>query len=107
MTSPDETPTPQTNPYTVEFPDYRGKLIRITVTFNETTRALTGATGYRDADCQYKRIYIGTGDDGTPDGALDVVPVPAGTSTVTANQLRRNSLRTIEDVLALQITAGP
>lgn len=108
MTTPEiEEPYVPPNPFVVEFRDYVGKVIRLTANFNEATRALTGAVAFRDADCQYRRVYIGLGPDGAPDSTPDVVPVPAGTTSVSANQLRRNGLRTIEDVTALQITAGP
>lgn len=90
-----------------EAPDNFGNFIRITVTFNESTRALSGATVFRDAACQWTHIYIGLGADGTPDSTDKAFTVPAGTSTVTANQLRQRGLNTIEDIQALQITAGP
>lgn len=109
MTSPpeEEPPFVPPNPYEMEFRDYAGKVIRLTVNFSVLDGALTGAVAYRDADCQYRRVYIGLGQDGTPDSTPDVVPVPAGTTVVLAAQLRRNGLRVINDVTALQITAGP
>jgi hypothetical protein len=99
--------TPITSPYVWETGDYLGRLIRITVTFNNTTRALTGGSVFRDAACLYQKIYIGTGPDGTPNSTNKAIPVPAGTTNVTANQLKQVGLNVIEDVLALQITAGP
>jgi hypothetical protein len=98
---------PMTSPYVWEAGDYLTRVIRITVTFNNATRALTGATVFRDAACLYQKIYIGTGADGTPDNTDKVIVVPAGSASVTAQQLRQRGLDTIEDVLALQITAGP
>lgn len=106
MTTAEEPYVPP-NPFVVEFRDYIGKVIRITVEWSSATRALSGAVVFRDADCQYQRVYIGVGADGTPDSTPDVVLVPAGSTNITANQLRRNALRTIDDVVALQITAGP
>lgn len=87
--------------------DNEGDQIRITVTFNDATRALTGATVFRDANCTYRKIYIGLGADGTPDTTTSSFAVAAGSTAITANQLRQRGLDTIEDILALQITAGP
>jgi hypothetical protein len=98
---------PMTSPYVQQFQDNFGKFISITVNFNNTTRALSGATVFRDATCQWTHIYIGLGADGTPDTTDKAFTVPAGTSSVSAQQLRQRGLNTIEDVLALQITAGP
>jgi len=77
------------------------------MTFNNTTRALTGESVFRDAACLYQKIYIGTGPDGTPNGTGRKLAVPAGTTSISANQLKQVGLNVIEDVLALQITAGP
>lgn len=104
MTKP---PGVVTSPWVYQSADYRNKVIRITVTFNNTTKALTGATVFRDTDCVYTKIYIGLGSDGTPDTTPHTFAVPAGTTTITAGQLGANGLNTINDILALQITAGP
>lgn len=101
------TPAPITSPWIWDAPDYQGNRIKITVTFNNSTRALTGASVFRDPECVYKRVYIGLGPDGTPDTSPDTILVPDGTTSIPESQLRRNSLATIEDILALQITAGP
>lgn len=98
---------PATSPWVWQAPDNFGNIIRITVTFNEATRALTGATVFRDAGCQWNHIYLGLGADGTPDSTAAAFTVPAGTSSVTTNQLRQRGLDVIEDIQALQITAGP
>jgi hypothetical protein len=100
------TPGVISSPWVWEADDYQGNSIVITVTFNNSTRALTGATVVRQAGCVYGTIFIGQGADGTPNSTADQFPVPVGSTHVTANQLKRNALRTIEDVLALQITAG-
>lgn len=99
-------PTPPTSPWVWETFDYRQRPIGIEVRFDDVTRALTGATVYRDPECVYTTILIGTGEDGIPDNSPDAYAVPAGTTEVPLQVLRRNKLRTIEDVLALQITAG-
>lgn len=102
-------PTPATSPWVQEFGDYVGLVVRITVTFNETTRLLSGITVFRDAGCQYNKILIGTGADGDPDDTDKVVNVPVGTRSLNATQmvnLANRGLGTIEDITALSITAG-
>jgi hypothetical protein len=94
------------SPWVWEADDYQGNSIIITVTFNNSTRVLSGATVVRQAGCVYGTIFIGVGSDGTPNTAPDQFAVPVGSTRVTANQLKRNGLTTIENVLALQITAG-
>lgn len=100
---------PLTSPYVWEALDYALQVIRITVTFNNATRAITGITVFRDPLCQYTKILIGTGADGTPDSTTRSVSVPAGTSVLSQGQLNAlagNGISTIENVLSLQITAG-
>lgn len=99
----------QTSPWVWEAKDYLERVIRITVTFNEGTRAITGVTGFRDSGCLYTKILIGTSADGVPDDTDKVVNVPTGTTSLTQgqiNQLAARGLATIENILALQITAG-
>lgn len=93
-------------PYIWEAADYAGKVIRITVNFDDTTRLLSGASVFRDAACVYTKILIGKGVDGTPDSTTKSFTVPAGTTNITQNQLNSRGFDTIEDFLALQITAG-
>ena len=100
-------PAPITSPYIWEAGDYLSRVIRITITFNNSTRAITGASVFRDVGCLYQTIYIGTGPDGTPNSTDKKLAVPAGTTSISANQLKQVGLNVIEDVLALQITAGP
>lgn len=97
----------QQSPWIYEAQDNAGLALRITVAFNNSTRALTSATVHRDAGCVYARILIGTGADGTPDTTPRAFSVPVGDTTFNAGQLSGVGLNTIEDILALQITAGP
>jgi hypothetical protein len=100
---------PATSPWVWEAQDYLQRAIRITVTFNDTTRAITGITAFRTSGCLYTKILIGTSADGVPDDTDKIVTVPVGTTNLTQNQLNNlaaRGLATIEDILALQITAG-
>jgi hypothetical protein len=97
----------QQTPWVWTAADAANNVIRITVTFNNATRALTGATVFRDAACVYTKIYIGVGSDGSPNSSPRVFTVPAGTTTFTAAQMSSVGLNTIENILAHQITAGP
>ena len=98
---------PLVSPWLWSAPDYLERAITLTVNFNNATRALQNSTVVRDAGCLYGHVYIGLGADGTPDTTTKSFAVPVGTTTLTANQLGNKGLNTIDDVLALQITAGP
>lgn len=97
----------QQTPWVYEADDYLGRKLVCTVTFNNATRALTGATIVRDASCLYAKIYFGVGGDGKPESTARQFTVPEGTTPITAGQLASGGLNTIEDILAGQITAGP
>lgn len=99
--------TTVTSPWSTTIPDNFGKIIRITVNFNNTTRVISGANVFRDADCQWTHIYIGLGANGTPETTDKVFTVSAGSTNLTANQLSQRGLNVIEDITNLQITAGP
>jgi hypothetical protein len=95
------------NPYVWESGDYQGNIIRITISYNAGTGALTGATAFRDDACVYRKIYFGVGPDGTPDTTGQLINVASGSANVPAGQLHAVGLDTISDVVAGQITAGP
>lgn len=100
---------PQLSPWVWTGGDYLDRIIRITVTFDNVTRAITGITVFRDAGCLFTKLLIGLGVDGAPDSTDRLVTVPAGTTVLSAgqrNQLASRGLNAIEDILALQITAG-
>lgn len=102
--------TPPNSPVVWESPDYQNNVIRITITFNNATRAITGITVFRDSACVYTKIYMGLGADGTPDTSTRKITVPAGTTVLNASQLSALAsagISTIENFLALNITAGP
>lgn len=99
---------PLLSPWVWQALDNEGDAIRITVAFNDTTKAITGITAFRDAACAYTKILIGVGGDGTADATDKVVSVPVGTTVLTQNQLnnlKNKGISTIDDILALQITA--
>lgn len=98
---------PIMSPWQWQSGDYRDNVIRITVTFDNVTRALIETTVFRDAACVYRKIYIGVGADGIPDNTPRKINVPAGSTVVSAAQMATVGLNTIEDVLSFQITAGP
>jgi hypothetical protein len=101
---------PLLSPWIWQALDNEGDAIRITVTFDNSTRAVTGITVFRDPNCTYRKILIGTGADGIPDDTDKTVTVPSGTTVLTQQQLtqlKNKGLAAIEDILALQITAAP
>lgn len=97
----------QQSPWVYQATDYLNRSLTITVTFNNGTRALSGATVVRDVGCLYSKIYMGVGGDGKPDSTTRKVTVPEGTTPVSQATLNGIGLTTIEDIIALQITAGP
>lgn len=91
-------------------PDMASKEVKISFTWGSVTRLLTSIAVSRDAGCQFTSILIGLGEDGSPDHTERTVDLTglAGTVTVPAvrlDWLAAHGLATIDDVLALQITA--
>jgi hypothetical protein len=97
-------PTQQT-PYIWEDGDYVGLVIRITVNFNNSTRALQNAVVHRDDGCQYHTIVFDNPTDAVKAKRLAAPADGAGDKTYTANQMKAQGLNTIEDVMAVQMTA--
>jgi hypothetical protein len=95
------------NPWVWSANDPLGNTLTISIPWNANTQALQNATVTRATGCTLGHIYIGVGADGTPNTSANAYAVPVGSSTVTANTLGKNGLNVINDVLALQITAGP
>lgn len=98
---------PQLTPWVYESPDYLSRSIRITVNFNNTTRALTSAVVHRDSGCIYHTIVFDNPSDAVKAKRLAAPADGAGDRTYTAAQLASQGLNTIEDALAVQITAEP
>ena len=101
---PDVTLIP--NPWVYEASDYRGKVIRITVDWDQNDGDLITATVFRDPECVYTKIFIGLGDDGEPNKSVDNWVIPAGTNVVPGSLLKKARLRNINDIAYSQITAG-
>jgi hypothetical protein len=95
------TPT-LTSPWTYEAADYHGKVIRISVPFNTTTKVVSNATVFRDVGCVYTKVYIGI-----PSGNPMVFTIPDGTTTVTTAQMAAKGVTTWDDLNSAQVTAGP
>lgn len=99
---------PLQTPYVWDSPDYQGNIIRITVNFDNMTRALLSADAYRDDACVYRKIYLGLGAGGVPDNSPHVINVTSGTRHLNTQQLSSAiGFSTIEEFLNVQITAGP
>ena len=94
------------NPWVWEAFDKNGLPISITIPWNASNRNVTGGTVVRSIGCLITQIMIGIGPDGTPNTATNVYTVPEGETNFAANVLRANGLNTIDDVIALQITAA-
>jgi hypothetical protein len=114
---------PVTSPYVLTFGDYLydqagadparpDHAVQITVTFNNATRAITGAVVWRAADCLWTKIVVGLGADGAPDSSTRVFDLSAlddTTRSVSAAVMSHApwNVNTIEDFLSAgQITAA-
>lgn len=95
------------SPWPWEAPDYQGLVIRIAVSFNVSSRALQNAVIHRDSGCQYNTIVLDNPTDAVKAKRLAAPVDGAADKTYTANQMKAQGLNTIEDVLAVQITAEP
>lgn len=100
---------PITSPFVWQQSDTYGLVIRATFSFDNITRALTGAVVYRDPGCLKTTVYVGVGPDGQPESTApkNIFEIPDGTTEINVNQMRQRGFATIEDVLAAQITCGP
>jgi hypothetical protein len=96
------------NPWEYRAEDYQGNAISITFPWDNTTRALTGATATRDVGCVYDVIYVGFGADGKVESSTRKISLKnfTGSKSFTATQLAAVGLNTIDDILSLQITAA-
>lgn len=96
------------SPWVSRFADYQDKAITLTVTFNNSTRSITGGSITRDASCMYTKVLIGLGGDGVPDHTDKVFDVSGleGTQSVGKAPFTARGFNVIEDIQALQITAG-
>jgi hypothetical protein len=92
---------PIATPWVESFSDYLNRNLSISIAFDNVTRALGVTTVTRDDGCLWGTLIIGD-----PATTTKTFAVPFGTSTVSAQRLHQNGLNTIEDVLALQITAA-
>jgi len=98
---------PLLSPWVYEAWDYQHLVIRITVNFNNSTRALQTSVVHRDSGCQYHTIVLDNPSDQVKAKRLAAPADGAGDITYTANQMASRGLNTIDDVLAVQITAEP
>jgi hypothetical protein len=92
-----------TSPFQTSFADYLGRTVTISITFDNTTLAITnpGLTGNRDVGCLYDRVLIGR-----PDGTLKVFLIPEGAFSLGRAQLANQGFNLITDVVNANITLG-
>jgi hypothetical protein len=112
----------QQSPYVATFGDYLydpatvtdqarpAHAVQITVSFNNSTRAITGAVVWRAANCLWSHIVVGVGADGSPNSStfnFDLTGLNDATRNITANTMSKPpyNVTTIEQFLAAQITA--
>lgn len=113
---------PQQSPWVWEAADYLGRAIRITLYFNNSTRALNNSGPgsrcviiSRDDGCLWHRIVFDNPNDATRAKRLTAPADGAADATFTVNQVRNasqsadfpNGWQTFEDTQTIQITAEP
>lgn len=96
---------PITSPYVYDSgPDANGKSLTCAFSFNNNNRSLSGAVVHRDPGCLYVAVLVGD-PNGTPVRVPASGSIPEGDTSISKGQLSANGFSTVEDVLALQITA--
>jgi hypothetical protein len=98
---------PFLSPWVCEFQDYLGRAVRITTNFNNSTRALQNAVVHRDTGCLWHTIVFDNPSDAAKAKRLAAPNDGQGDRTYTANQLSGQGLSTIDQAMAIQITAEP
>jgi hypothetical protein len=98
---------PLLSPWVVGFQDYLNRVVTITVNFNDATRALTNAVIHRDSGCLFHTIVFDNPSDAVKAKRLTAPADGAGDRTYSKAQLASQGLNTIEDAMAVQITAEP
>jgi hypothetical protein len=94
-----------TSPWLWEAGDYLDRAVRITVTFNNATQVLTGATVHRDDGCLFTKIVF---DDPSDEAKARRIAAPADgqpDKTYTKNQINNQGLTRVADLDAVQCTA--
>jgi hypothetical protein len=95
------------SPWITRFDDYLRRAITVTVSFNDATRVITGATVVRDAGCLWTKLLIGLpAGGGRPDDTDFKVTVPVGTTNVGPAVFAARGFSTIEQLRTVQMTAG-
>lgn len=97
---------PSQSPYTYESGDYQQRMIGIVVEHDNETRVITAVTTRRDEGCLYESIFFGLGEDGSPNSTPTQIAVPVGPANDQLADVLALGFVTVEDVQALQITAG-
>jgi hypothetical protein len=98
-----------TSPYVFVVRDFQGRVISLTVPYDNTTKVINGScTVHRDAGCMYTKVIIDVGGDGTPDTSTKILNVAGftGDKTFTVAQVNAIGLNTLADVKAHQITCA-
>jgi hypothetical protein len=96
----------QTSPWSERFSDYQNNALIVTVNFNQNNRNILDAVITREPGCVYSKLFIGLGPDSKPNSSPMTFEVPEGVTQITAAQMQGVGLNKIEEILALQITAG-
>lgn len=89
------------------FQDYLGRKIVVTVNFDDATRALISVVIHRDTGCLWHTLVFDNPTDAAKAKRLAAPADGAGDKTYTSGQLAAQGLTTIEQAIAVQVTAEP
>jgi len=92
-----------TSPFQMSFADYQGRVVTISVPFNESTLAIVnpGLSGNRDVGCVYNQVMVGR-----PDGTMKTFAIPEGAFSVGRAQLANQGFSTIDVLAEANVTVG-
>lgn len=94
-----------TSPWIFIASDYIDRRIIITVSFNEVTKALNNAVIHRDDGCLWTKIVLDNPSDQIRAKRISAGVDGSGDRTISKAAMASVGLNTIDDILAVQITA--
>jgi hypothetical protein len=97
---------PGASPFVYRVFDPAGYVLRLTVTFNNATRAVHDALVEREPGCSYDVILTGVTNEGFPTVVTRSLEVPEGESLIPQTDLHSRGIFDVDDLFRLGITAA-
>jgi hypothetical protein len=95
-----------TSPRTWRATDPTGRIMAVTVEFDNATREIHEVLVYRDDDCAHDTVFTGVTDDGSPTAVTRRFAVNPGITRMTELELASRAIRSIDDLLYLRVRLG-